>query len=108
MKKIFLILNAVAQVIRIPDNTTLANHMNGTDAINGTVTANEEPAGDPVDGDTPYIKFRVELGAPFTLKPGKLSTVQVAFDLTDAVQFDDAADCLVWPNEPTVSIKFFD
>jgi len=98
--------NAVAQVIRIPDNTTLANHMNGTDAINGTVTANEEPAGDPVDGDTPYIKFRVELGTPFTLKPGKMPNVQVAFNLTNAVQFDDAAACLVWPNAPVVSITF--
>ena len=98
--------NAVAQVIRIPDNTTLANHMNGTDAIDGTVTANEEPAGDPVDGDTPYIKFRVELGTPFTLKPGKMPNVQVAFNLTNAVQFDDAAACLVWPNAPVVSITF--
>jgi len=98
--------NAVAQVIRIPDNTTLANHMNGTDAINGTVTANEEPAGDPVDGDTPYIKFRVELGTPFTLKTGKMPNIQVAFNLTNAVQFDDAAACLVWPNAPAVSITF--
>jgi hypothetical protein len=75
--------NATAQVIRIPDNTTLANHMNGTDAIDGTVTANEEPAGDPVDGDTPYIKFRIELSAPFILKPGRMPNVQVAFDLTE-------------------------
>ena len=98
--------NATAQVIRIPDNTTLANHMNGTDAIDGTVTVNEEPAGDPVDGDTPYIKFRIELSAPFILKPGRMPNVQVAFDLTNAVQFDDAAACLVWPNAPSVSITF--
>jgi len=98
--------NATAQVIRIPDNTTLANHMNGTDAIDGTVTANEEPAGDPVDGDTPYIKFRVELSVPFILKPGRMPNVQVAFDLANAVQFDDAAACLVWPNAPLVSITF--
>ena len=98
--------NATAQVIRIPDNTTLANHMNGTDAIDGTVTANEEPAGDPVDGDTPYIKFRIELSAPFILKPGRMPNVQVAFDLANAVQFDDAAACLVWPNAPSVLITF--
>ena len=99
--------NAVAQVIRIPDGTTLANHMSGTDKIDGSSdSANEEPAGDPVDANTPYIKFRVELGTPFTLKPGKMPNVQVAFDLTDAVQFDDAAACLVYPNAPTVSIKF--
>ena len=98
--------NATAQVIRIPDNFTLPNHMNGTDAIDGTVTANEEPAGDPVDGDTPYIKFRTELSAPFILKPGRMPNVQVAFDLTESVQFDDAAACLVWPNAPSVSITF--
>ena len=98
--------NAVAQVVRIPDGTTLANHMNGTDVIDGSVGADEEPAGDPVDGDTPYIKFRVELGTPFTLKSGKMPNVQVAFNLTDAVQFDDAAACLVYPNAPTVSISF--
>ena len=98
--------NAVAQVIRIADNVTLANNMNGTDAIDGSVGADEEPAGDPVDGDTPYIKFRIELTTPFTLKPGKMPNVQVAFNLTDAVQFDDAAACLVWPNAPSVSITF--
>ena len=98
--------NAVAQVIRIADNVTLADNMNGTDAIDGSVGADEEPAGDPVDGDTPYIKFRIELSTPFTLKPGKMPNVQVAFNLTDAVQFDDAAACLVWPNAPSVSITF--
>ena len=70
------------------------------------VSANEEPAGDPVDANTPYLKFRVELGTPFTLKPGKMPNVQVAFDLANAVQFDDAAACLVWPNAPAVSITF--
>ena len=98
--------NAVAQVIRIADNVTLADNMNGTDAIDGSVGADEEPAGDPVDGDTPYIKFRIELGTPFTLKPGRMPNVQVAFNLTDAVQFDDQAACLVWPNAPAVSIAF--
>ena len=99
--------NAVAQVIKIPDGTTLANHMSGTDQIDGSSdSANEEPAGDPVDANTPYIKFRVELGTPFTLKPGKMPNVQVAFDLADAVQFDNTATCLVYPNAPIVSIKF--
>ena len=99
--------NAVAQVIKIPDGFTLANHMSGTDQIDGSSdSVNEEPAGDPVDANTPYIKFRIELDTPFTLKPGKMPNVQVAFDLTDAVQFDDAAACLVYPNAPTVSIKF--
>ena len=99
--------NAVAQVIKIPDGTTLANHMSGTDKIDGSSdSANEEPAGDPVDANTPYIKFRVELGTPFTLTAGKMPNVQVAFDLTDAIQFDDAAACLVYPNAPIVSIKF--
>ena len=98
--------NAAAQVIRIQDGVTLANNMNGTDVIDGSVGADEEPAGDPVDGDTPYIKFRVQLGTPFTLKAGKIPNIKVAFNLTDAVQFDDAAACLVWPNAPSVSITF--
>ena len=40
-----------------------------------------EPAGDAVDSDTPYIKFRIALAAaPFTLKPGRMPNVQVAFN----------------------------
>ncbi|MDC1250763.1 hypothetical protein N8Z15_02040 [Pelagibacteraceae bacterium] len=71
-----------------------------------TITANEEPAGDPVDGDTPYIKFRVELSTPFTLKPGKMPNVQVALNLTNTVQFDNATVYLFKPNAPVVSITF--
>ena len=35
-----------------------------------------------------------------------MPNVQVAFDLANAVQFDDAAACLVWPNAPAVSNNF--
>ena len=101
--------NAVAQVIKIPDGTTLANNMSGTDKIDGSSdSVNEEPAGDPVDANTPYFKFRILLTAPLTLKPGNLPNVKVAFDLTDAVQFDDAAACLVYPNAPSVTVSFVD
>ena len=104
--------NAAAQLIKIPDGITLADNMNGTDVIDGTVGANEEPAGDPVDADTPYIKFRVQLTPPFILKPGKMPNVEVAFSLTNAVTFTDTngatagQTCGIFPNSPSVTIKF--
>ena len=74
---------AAAQVIKIPDGYVLATNMSGTDVIDGSVSSNDEPAGDAVDSDTPYIKFRIALATPFTLKPGKMPNVQVAFSLTE-------------------------
>lgn len=103
---------AAAQVIKIPDGSVLATNMSGTDVIDGSVSANDEPAGDAVDSDTPYIKFRIALATPFTLKPGRMPNVQVAFSLTDAVSFFDyngatsGGDCGVTPNAPSVSITF--
>ena len=100
---------AAAQVIKIPDGSVLATNMSGTDVIDGSVSANDEPAGDAVDSDTPFIKFRIALATPFTLKPGRMPNVQVAFSLTDAVSFfeaEDGTDCLVTPNAPSVSITF--
>jgi hypothetical protein len=97
---------AAAQVIKIPDGSVLATNMSGTDVIDGSVSANDEPAG--VDSDTPYIKFRIALATPFTLKPGKMPNVQVAFSLTDAVNFANTGGgtCLVLPNAPAVAITF--
>ena len=103
---------AAAQVIKIPDGSELATNMSGTDVIDGSVSANDEPAGDAVDSDTPYIKFRIALATPFTLKPGRMPNVQVAFSLTDAVSFFDyngasaGGACGVTPNAPAVSITF--
>jgi hypothetical protein len=103
---------AAAQVIKIPDGSVLATNMSGTDVIDGSVSANDEPAGDAVDSDTPYIKFRIALATPFTLKPGRMPNVQVAFSLTDAVSFFDyngaseGGACGVTPNAPAVSITF--
>ena len=97
---------AAAQVIKIPDDSVLPTNMSGTDVIDGSVSANDEPAG--VDSDTPYIKFRIALATPFTLKPGKMPNVQVAFSLTNAVSFSEGGgtDCLVTPNAPAVAITF--
>jgi hypothetical protein len=97
---------AAAQVIKIPDDSVLPTNMSGTDVIDGSVSANDEPAG--VDSDTPYIKFRIALATPFTLKPGKMPNVQVAFSLTDAVNFANTGGgtCLVLPNAPAVAITF--
>ena len=97
---------AAAQVIKIPDDSVLPTNMSGTDVIDGSVSANDEPAG--VDSDTPYIKFRIALATPFTLKPGRMPNVQVAFSLTDAVSFSEieGTDCLVTPNAPAVAITF--
>ena len=97
---------AAAQVIKIPDGSVLPTNMSGTDVIDGSVSANDEPAG--VDSDTPYIKFRIALATPFTLKPGRMPNVQVAFSLTDAVSFSEieGTDCLVTPNAPAVAITF--
>jgi hypothetical protein len=97
---------AAAQVIKIPDGSVLPTNMSGTDVIDGSVSANDEPAG--VDSDTPYIKFRIALATPFTLKPGKMPNVQVAFSLTDAVNFANTGGgtCLVLPNAPAVAITF--
>ena len=99
---------AAAQVIKIPDGSVLATNMSGTDVIDGSVSSNDEPAGDAVDSDTPYIKFRIALATPFTLKPGKMPNVQVAFSLTNAVSFSEGGgtDCLVTPNAPAVAITF--
>ena len=101
---------AAAQVIKIPDDSSLLTNMSGTDVIDGSVSANDEPAA--VDSDTPYIKFRIALATPFTLKPGRMPNVQVAFSLTDAVSFFDyngasaGGACGVTPNAPAVSITF--
>jgi len=101
---------AAAQVIKIPDDSVLTTNMSGTDVIDGSVSANDEPAG--VDSDTPYIKFRIALATPFTLKPGRMPNVQVAFSLTDAVSFFDyngagaGGACSITPNAPSVSITF--
>ena len=103
---------AAAQVIKIPDGTVLATNMSGTDVIDGSVSANDEPAGDAVDSDTPYIKFRIALATPFTLKPGRMPNVKVAFSLTDSISFfdyngeEDGGACGVTPNAPSVSITF--
>jgi len=100
--------NALAQVIKIPNGSTLDTNMNGTDVIDGSVSANEEPPGDAIDADTPFIKFRVALATPFTLKPGKMPNIQVAFSLANAVNFanTDGGTCLVSPNAPAVAITF--
>ena len=100
--------NALAQVIKIPNGVTLDTNMNGTDVIDGSVSANEEPPGDAIDADTTFIKFRVALATPFTLKPGKMPNVQVAFSLANAVNFANTGGgtCLVSPNAPTVAITF--
>lgn len=100
--------NALAQVIKIPNGATLDTNMNGTDVIDGSVSANEEPPGDAIDADTTFIKFRVALATPFTLKPGKMPNVQVAFSLANAVNFanTDGGTCLVSPNAPAVAITF--
>jgi hypothetical protein len=100
--------NALAQVIKIPNGFTLDTNMNGTDVIDGSVSANEEPPGDAIDADTPFIKFRVALATPFTLKPGKMPNVQVAFSLANAVNFANTGGgtCLVSPNAPAVAITF--
>lgn len=99
--------NALAQVIKIPNGATLDTNMNGTDVIDGSVSAKEEPPGDAIDADTTFIKFRVALATPFTLKPGKMPNVQVAFSLANAVNFDNTGGtCLVSPNAPTVAITF--
>ena len=96
---------AAAQEIKIPDGSVLATNMSGTDVIDGSVSANDEPAG--VDSDTPYIKFRIALATPFTLKPGKMPNVQVAFSLANAVNFATTAGaCSVSPNAPAVAITF--
>ena len=100
--------NALAQVIKIPNGVTLDTNMNGTDVIDGSVSTNEEPPGDAIDADTTFIKFRVALATPFTLKPGKMPNVQVAFSLANAVNFANTGGgtCLVSPNAPTVAITF--
>jgi hypothetical protein len=86
---------------------TEANSGNGT-ASSGDTPAIAVAAGDAVDSDTPYIKFRIALATPFTLKPGKMPNVQVAFSLTNAVSFSEGGgtDCLVTPNAPAVAITF--
>ena len=99
---------AAAQVIKIPDGSVLATNMSGTDVIDGSVSANDEPAGDAVDSDTPYIKFRIALATPYTKKQGKMPQLQIAFSLTGAADFDDTggATCLVMPSSPSVTVTF--
>ena len=97
---------AVSQVVGIPSGTgVIGTNMIGTTSTNGINGADNSTNGDLADSEL-RVKFRFALSKPFTHKVGKLPTLTIEFDLSDAIEF--SADCTssVTPGPPAVTATF--
>jgi len=98
---------AVSQIMGIPDTTSLGTHMQGTTSTDGINGADNATLGKIQSGE-PNVKFRFELTEPITIKPGKLPTFTIAFDLGEAIEFNTVGGnaCVVTPGSPIVTATF--
>ena len=74
------------QSVMIPNGTGNGNAMNGSPNSDNN-TANDSAAGVIAAADD-NIKFRWELGTPFTPQAGRLPTMKIAFDLSSGLDFN--------------------
>jgi hypothetical protein len=94
-----------AQVIRIPDNSSLDANMHGTNHIDGN-TIGDDASG--ILSAKNYVGFIVTLETPFTMPAGNMPAINVAFSLTDSANFFEAggSDCAITPSAPSVKVTF--
>ena len=81
--------------------------MRGTDNLNWTTSGD---ASNGRAGTNDYVGFISTLESPYTMKPGKLSKMKIAFDLSAATNFFEAGgqDCYITPSSPSVTVSFVD
>ena len=98
---------AESQVIGIPSGT-ISSNMIGTTSLTGLDGADNSSGNGNIANAEPRVKFRFALSAPITIKQGKLPTFTIAFDLSEALQFNTvgATACVATPGPPNVTASF--
>ena len=99
---------AESQVIGIPTGQTISSNMIGTTSLTGLDGADNSSGNGNIADDEPRVKFRFALSAPITIKQGKLPTFTIAFDLSEALQFNTVGEgaCVATPGPPNVTASF--
>ena len=99
---------AESQVIGIPSGTTIPSNMIGTTSLTGLDGADNSSGNGNIADAEPRFKFRFALSAPITIKQGKLPTFTIAFDLSEALQFNTVGEgaCVATPGPPNVTASF--
>ena len=96
--------NKSLQIVTIAEDATLDTNMHGTNNLDGSTTGD---AANADAGDNTYVAFISELTAPFTMKPGVIPQMKIAFDLSAAVNFPaGGSNCTVSPATPVVTVTF--
>ena len=98
---------AESQVIGIPSGT-ISSNMIGTTSLTGLDGADNSSGNGNIANAEPRVKFRFALSAPITIKQGKLPTFTIAFDLSEALQFNEVGGtaCVATPGPPNVTASF--
>ena len=99
---------AESQVIGIPSGNTISSNMIGTTSLTGLDGADNSSGNGNIADAEPRVKFRFALSAPITIKQGKLPTFTIAFDLSEALQFNTVSGtaCVATPGPPNVTASF--
>ena len=99
---------AESQVIGIPSGPTIPSNMIGTTSLTGLDGADNSSGNGNIADAEPRFKFRFALSAPITIKQGKLPTFTIAFDLSEALQFNTVGEgaCVATPGPPNVTASF--
>ena len=74
-----------AQAMAARDNTTYGEDLNSVSAIGGTGTAKT------IADNHNFLQFRWKLSESFTPQAGKIPSMSIAFDLSEALEFNDGA-----------------
>jgi len=98
---------AESQVIGIPSGT-ISSNMIGTTSLTGLDGADNSSGNGNIADAEPRVKFRFALSAPITIKQGNLPTFTIAFDLSEALQFNTVSGtaCVATPGPPNVTASF--
>ena len=96
-----------AQTLVAGDGTGNGDAMNSTTAVTGGTDA---VAGTLTNGHD-YMKFRWELSKPFKVTVGKIPSMKISFDLSNALVFNDGDDGVCngndfYPGKPVISNTF--
>ena len=97
---------AVPQVIGVPTGATIDSNMIGTTSTNGINGADNTSGNGNIADAEPNMKFRFAIAEPFTLRTGKLPTIEIAFDLSEGISFSSDCTTSVTPGPPVVSVTF--
>ena len=94
------------QIVKIADNATLDTFMHGTNNLDGTTSGDASNGNSGTNSHT-YVAFITPLTSSFTMKPGTIPQMKIAFDLSGAVNFPaGGTNCTVSPASPVVKITF--